>query len=211
MIKIINSFPNPEDSLGLLAKLFPKIAGKDPDAAVRLAGMLHDPKVAKWARALIITTVANSDPEKALNLANSIGKDRIGLHYENIFKKWVQLDPKNAMDNWSKMIASPEKDRAAHVLVDGWANQDPQGLLDYVTANPGFSFRREAMSGAIAQLGKINVSSAMKYIKESNLGDFKIQLASTLIKSIDGNADVTQVISWVKEMPGGGAQDAGRH
>lgn len=203
VIKIINTFSDPRDALGLLAKFFPQIAEKDTDTAVRLAGMLQNPKAAKWARALIITTVANSNPVKALALANSIGRDSLGLHYENIFKKWVQSAPKDAMDYWSQMSASQEKDRAGHMLVDVWANQDPRGLLDFITANPNFSFKREAMTGAITQLGKGDITLALKYIKESNLGDFKIQLASTLIKSINSNTDITSIVAWVNEMPGG--------
>ncbi len=197
VLDLINSLDDEQQVLSVIVAFLKKVALKDQSQAIAFIERIEDSKVREWARAILVAIVSESDPAKALQIAQTFNIGKLSVHYKNIFTIWAKTDPEAALNALDKIVQSTEKESARRILFEEWAKNNPQSLISYLKDSPSSKIKNDILGRALVEISKSDVSFALDYVQTAPLGVSKKQLVAAIIGSFDVNNDLDLVTSWI--------------
>jgi hypothetical protein len=156
-----------------LSTVFAGAVAADPDEAVRLGKLViaqNPDEAAGYGSRLIDALCANGNFDKAAQMAVS-GEDQTRSDWMGeAYSKWAEFQPEQAADAAAAITDPQEKIQALHGIVGGWAEADPEGLVQFVMQLPADADRSSLLSQSLERWAKENPAEASQWINDSQPG-----------------------------------------
>ncbi len=122
----LKSRPQGVDGYIGISTLFSVWSGRDLGQALANAAELVDPRQRQQANSTILTSVAQRDPLKALELLEKNPLlSRNGQGENSVYSAWAAKDPLGAAQSALEVPAGVRRQKAIGGIIEGWAARDP--------------------------------------------------------------------------------------
>jgi hypothetical protein len=145
--------------------LYAAWAVHDLPAALAAARQLADPQTKQQSLSAILSHLATTDPEGALNQALALSSDRSAQndYLTSIFKAWSEHDPQAALAYVLKHPDLPQISNGASALFDKLALESPQFALDSALKLPPGTLRDNMLRPRLIKWMETDPDAALQW------------------------------------------------
>lgn len=173
-----------QSGLGVLDQIYQSLTNADARQVV-LRNVLQD--------------VAVSDPAEALRFALTIDNDQHHSIARNLINVWTRSNPQAALAAASAVEKRTLRRELEEQVVNTWAYDEPQKVLDSVDSLPRYVQAR-AISSALSQIVRESPDEAVRLIAAMESGATKTSAANT-VASTWSYEDPKAALDWVLNEP----------
>lgn len=160
-----------------------------------LLSSINSPALNFKLRKSILSNVARSEPETALDYALETPNDVFGSMLTTVINTWANIDPERALTRVRLLEPSSVRDRLQHIVMRSWIQLDPTKFLDSLDSVP-MDLRDTARMNLIGQLSKDSIEDALAVFADMSEVANEEQAALTIVAAwIDTNPDAT--FQWI--------------
>ncbi|MYD46729.1 MAG: hypothetical protein F4W92_10280 [Gammaproteobacteria bacterium] len=169
----------------------------------QILSTMNDMDMKSTLIANVLRFVAESEPARALDYSvTQLTQLDVGWGWEateSVIQEWAIQDPRAALESISGLNANALKQNLQHLVVQSWANQDADYVLNHLSEFPRHT-QSAAVASAITKLASESPDQAVSQVLR--LDDANIQLeAAQVLVSIWSRNELEQAQEWVLEEP----------
>jgi hypothetical protein len=159
-------------------------ASLDPDSAIAWAKTNQQGKNGNPWMANVIDGLSYHDPDRAIALMTEMPKsDARGEALENLMPSIMKRGIAAARD-WANAITDPAlREEAMMRVAQNAASEDPQGTVDWLSANPSAT-SESSMADALEAIAGKDQSAALSYFDKLPAGDARSNALRGIINAI---------------------------
>jgi hypothetical protein len=200
VISMLEQLP-PEDQTNALGLIGYSWGRSDPKAALDWANQQTDPEVKSRILSGVIESVAMKDPNRALELAQSLPKDgsigRDGV-IGNVLITLSESDPKGAVDYAMNLLSDLNSNMMISRLAGEWISNDPQGALAWYGSLTDPKLKEQVAGSMIYTLSQNDAAKAIDLLETMPPGGFQDQAISTIANNW-ARTDQKAALDWANQ------------
>ena len=179
-IKMLEKIPSENQQNEALRKIGLRWAISDPNAALDWANQQTDPKVKSEILQGVIGGMAQKDPERALELAQSLPANEREGRIDYILGVLSESDPEGAVGYAMNLPSNKSKNFNVSRLAGQWISSDPQGALGWFDSLTDPKLKEQVAGAMIDNLPKDDLATSLKLLDTMPPGFFQNQALSRI-------------------------------
>lgn len=157
--------------------------------AENLLSAINSPALSFKLKKSILSKVAQTEPETALDLALATPNDVFGSMLTPVVMTWASIDPESALTRVSLLEPPSVRDRLQEIVVSSWVQLDPTAFLNSVDKVPP-ELRDTARMTLIGYLSQDSIEDALTVLADMSEATKQEQAALIIVHSwLDSNPD----------------------
>ena len=163
--------------------------------AENLLSSINSPALNFKLKKSILSKVAQTEPETALDLALATPNDVFGSMLTPVINTWASIDPESALTRVSLLEPPSVRDRLQEIVVASWVQLDPTAFLGSVGNVPP-ELQDTVRMNLIAHVSKDSIEGALAVLVDMSEPAKKEQAALIIVDSwLDSNPDAA--FQWI--------------
>ncbi len=156
-------------------------ASNDFEAASHWVDALPSGELKRDAGRTLISTLAETDPDGALELAlrKSRTTDGFGFAY-SIFPALVRRDPEKAAERASNLPAGRFRTQALRVVANQWSQSDREAALAWIDTIPESGAKQETFSGVLQEWVRSDFDGSLAWLQKRPEGTARNRMIRNL-------------------------------
>jgi hypothetical protein len=179
-INLLEQIPSENQQNEALRKIGLRWAISDPNAALDWANQQTDPKVKSEILQGVIGGMAQKDPERALELAQSLPANEREGRIDYILGVLSESDPEGAVGYAMNLPSNKSKNFNVSRLAGQWISSDPQGALGWFDSLTDPKLKEQVAGAMIDNLPKDDLATSLKLLDTMPPGFFQNQALSRI-------------------------------
>lgn len=163
----------------------------------------------------LVQSWSASDPASALvwisDQKDWLAQAEYNKSLQTILINYAETDPLFVYTHLDTLVPPQQKDLMLFEIAGAWANQDPNGAIEWISTLADDSLAPEALTGAYARVMETYMKShpakASLAIIELDSNDLQMQLVPKMAAEL-ATADLQQALDWLEGVPNDEAQAA---
>jgi hypothetical protein len=179
-IKMLEKIPSENQQNEALRKIGLRWAISDPNAALDWANQQTDPKVKSEILQGVIGGMAQKDPERALELAQSLPANEREGRVDYILGVLSESDPEGAVGYAMNLPSNKFTNMTISRLAGQWISSDPQGALGFYGSLTDPKLKEQVAGAMIDNLSKEDLAKSLDLLDTMPPGFFQNQALSRI-------------------------------